>query len=252
MTGPRREGDGGKLARQTQFIRPYGLALALLSAAAAVAPFPAVAADRSLTEILARMDEAAARFKGFSANMEHVQHMDAIHEDEADSGAILVKRTKPKDLHVKIEFQKPERKVAFVDGNKVEVYYPQSGRVDRYDLGRRRSLLDMFVAQGFGGTSKDLQNDYNVKLGGAETVAGESATRLELVPKLQVMSEQWKRVDLWISDKSGYTVQQKFYENGKDYHLITYTNVKLNPEIPDSEFKPEFPKGTKRETVIKK
>jgi len=239
------------LARETQLIRRYGRALALMCTAAAVAPLGA-AADRSLAETLAKMDEAAARFKGFSANMEHVQHMDAIHEDDTESGAILVRRPKPKDLHVKIEFRKPEAKVAVTDGSKVEVYYPRSGQVDRYELGRRRSLVDMFVAQGFGGTSRDLQRDYTVKLGGAETVAGESATRLELVPKAQEMLDQWKRVDLWISDKSGYTVQQKFYEKGKDYHLITYTNVKLNPEIPDSAFNLALPKGTKRETVIKK
>jgi outer membrane lipoprotein-sorting protein len=220
-------------------------------AAAALAPWGA-AADRSLAETLAKMDEAAARFKGFSANMEHLQHMDQIHEDDRESGAILVKRPRPKDLHVKVEFQKPEPKVAVTDGSKVEVYYPHSGQIDKYELGRRRSLVDMFVAQGFGGTSKDLLNVYEVKLGGAEMVAGESATRLELIPRSQVMLEQYKKIDLWISDKSGYTVQQKFYENGKDYQLITYTNVKINPVILDSAFTLDAPKGTKRETVIKK
>jgi outer membrane lipoprotein-sorting protein len=45
-------------------------------------------------------------------------------------------------------------------------------------------------------------------------------------------------------------VRQKFYEPGGDYTLITYTNVRLNPEIPDSEFK--SPKGTKREILNKK
>jgi outer membrane lipoprotein-sorting protein len=240
------------LARETQYNRRYVRASLSILAAAAVALAGAAAAGRSLAETLAKMDEAAAQFKGFSANVEHVHHMDAIHEDETDSGTILVKRPKPKDLHVRIEFVKPDPKVAVIDGSKVEVYYPHSGEIDRYDLGRRRSLLDMFVAQGFGGTSRDLQRDYTVKLGGAETVAGESATRLELIPKAAEMLEQWKRVDLWISDKSGNTLQQKLYENGKDYHLITYTNIKLNPEIPDSAFKLEVPKGTKREILIKK
>jgi outer membrane lipoprotein-sorting protein len=239
------------LARETQYIRRYGRALALMSAAAAVA-LSGAAAGRSLEETLAKMDEAAARFKGFSANVQHVHHMDAIHEDETDIGTILVKRPKAKDLHVRIEFVTPDPKVAITDGSKVDVYYPRSGEVDRVDLGRHRSLMDMFVAQGFGGTSRDLERDYSVKLGGAETVAGESATRLELIPKAPEMLEQWKRVDLWISDKTGNTLQQKLYENGKDYHLITYTNIKLNPEIPDSAFKLEVPKGTKRETLIKK
>jgi outer membrane lipoprotein-sorting protein len=234
-------------------MRRFETRLMLLCVTIAATPFGAPAADRTLPETLAKMDEAAARFKGFSANMEHLSHFDVIHEEEMESGVILMKRPKPKDVHIRIELQKPEPKVVVTDSTKVEVYYPRSGQIDKFELGRRRSLVDMFVAQGFGGTSADMAKDYSVKLGGAEIVAGENATRLELVPKSDVMLEQYKRVDLWISDKSGYTLQQKFYErNGKDYHVITYTNVKINPEIPDSAFKLEVPKGTKRETVIKK
>ena len=66
------------------------------------------------------------------------------------------------------------------------------------------------------------------------------------------MLQQWKNIDLWISDKSGYTVQQKFYEHGRDYTLITYTSVQFNPEIPDSKFNLDVPKGTKREPLNKK
>jgi outer membrane lipoprotein-sorting protein len=234
-------------------MRRYWLGATLFCAAMALAadPFRTVAADRSLAETLAKMDEVSSRFKELSANMASVAHVEVVHEDDAESGTILVKRAKPKELHVKLTIEKPESKVAVTDGNKVDVYYPRSGEIQRLELGHRRSLVDMILALGFGGTSKDLQNDYSVKLGGAEIVAGESTTRLELVPKSQAMLD-YKKVDLWISDKYGYTVQQKFYEKSNDYHVITYTNVKVNPDIPDSAFKLEVPKGTKRETVIKK
>lgn len=232
-------------------MRRYGRTLALLCAAVA-APAGAVAADHSLAETLARMDEAATKFKALSANVEYVSHIEVFHEDDSESGTILVKRPKPKDLHVKIVIAKPDPKVAVTDGSKVEVYYPRSGEVQKIELGHRRSLVDMILALGFGGTSRELQSAYSVKLGGAETVAGESATRLELVPKSSDMLAEWKKIDLWISDKTGYTLQQKFYDRGKDYTLIIYTAVRFNPEVPDSEFKLDVPKGTKRETLNKK
>jgi len=222
------------------------------AAAFAEAPSRATAADHSLADALARMDQAATRFKTLSANVQDLSHMEAIHEDELQSGAILVKRSRPKDLHVKISIDKPDRKVAVTDGKTVDVYYPRSGETQRLELGHRRSLVDMILALGFGGTSRELENDYQVTLGGSETVAGESATRLELVPKSPDMLEEWKKIDLWISDKSGYTVQQKFYEHGKDYTLITYTGVRLNPEIDDAAFKLDVPKGTKRVILNKK
>jgi outer membrane lipoprotein-sorting protein len=228
----------------------------LFCAAAAMAgmAFPVPAADPTLAGTLAKMDQAAFRFKGLSANVSSVQHMEAIHEDDLQSGTMLVKRAHPKDLHVRISFEKPDAKVAVADGNKVELYYPRSGEIQTVLLGKKRSLVGMVLMLGFGGTAKELQDAYNVALGGAETVAGESATRLELVPKSTDMQEQWKKIDLWISDKGGYAVQQKFYEHGKDYTLITYTNVRLNPDIPESAFnlKLEAPKGTKLEPLNKK
>lgn len=83
-------------------------------------------------------------------------------------------------------------------------------------------------------------------------MAGESTTRLELIPKSKDMLEQWKKIDLWISDTSGNAVQQKFYERGMDYTLITYTNVQPKSDIPDSVFKLDVPKGTKREPLNRK
>ena len=82
------------------------------------------------------------------------------------------------------------------------------------------------------------------------TVAGEAATRLELTPKSQEMLEQWKKIDFWISDKTGYAVQQKFYQAGHDYLLVTYTNVQPRADIPDSEF--QLPKGAKKQPLNKK
>jgi outer membrane lipoprotein-sorting protein len=60
----------------------------------------------------------------------------------------------------------------------------------------------MILTLGFGGNSKELLADYKVTLGGSDTVAGKSATRLELDPTSPDMKEQWKKIDLWISDET--------------------------------------------------
>lgn len=219
---------------------------------AAAAGLPVWAADAKLDQTLARMDQAAARFKALSAKVEYVQHMEAIHEDDAQTGTILVKRAHPKELHVKIAIEKPDPKVAVADGNKVDVYYPRSGEIQELALGHRRSLVDMILTLGFGGSSKELQEAYTVTLGGTETVAGESATRLELIPKSKDLLEQWRKIDLWVSDKTGSALQQKFYERGKDYTLITYSAAQQNPEIPESAFKLDVPKGTVKKPLNKK
>lgn len=222
-------------------------ALAVLLSAGVRLP----AAALTLDQVLAQMDQVATRFKGLSANVKYMQHMQAIHEDDTQTGTILVKRPRPKDLHVKISIQEPEKKIAVTDGKKVEVYYPSSDEIQEATLGERRSLVDMILTLGFGGSAQELQSNYQVTLGGPETVGGESTTKLELIPKSSAMLEQWNRIDLWISTQNGYTVQQKFYERGKgDYTLITYSNEQLNPQISDSEF--NLPKVKKQPLNRKK
>jgi len=222
----------------------WGLGLALLCAVAATA------AEHTLADAMGKMDQAAAGFKGLSANVEYVSHMEAIHEDDSEIGTMLVKRPNPNSLHVKIAIEKPDPKVAVTDGKRVDVYYPRSGEAETILLDHRKSQVNMILALGFGGTSKDLLRSYDVTLIGPDTIGGESAMRLELIPKTKDMLEQWKKIELWISDKTGYTLQQKFYDRGKDYTLITYTKIQPNPEIPESAF--NLPKGTKRQPLNKK
>jgi outer membrane lipoprotein-sorting protein len=224
----------------------------LLAAMAALSAFPMAAAGLTLDAALAKIDQAAKSFKGLSASIQTVQHMEAIHEDDSQSGTILVKRAGHGDLHLKVSIDQPEKKIAVSDGKKVRVYYPSSGEIQEKDLGQSRSMLDMILALGFGGSAKELQADYTVSLGGPATLGGEAATRLQLIPKLKDMLEQWKKIDLWISDKTGYAIQQKFYEAGDDYMLITYSNVQPKTDLPDSDFNLNAPKGTKKEHIDKK
>ena len=55
------------------------------------------------------------------------------------------------------------------------------------------------------------------------------------------------KVDLWISDTLGIAVQQKFWEPGDDYELLTYTNVRLHT-VPQ-ELKWDVPKNAKQEKL---
>jgi outer membrane lipoprotein-sorting protein len=207
----------------------------------------APAADSSLAATLARMDEAAAKFKGLQADVQKVSHTAVINEDSADTGTIAVKRPNAHDIRVLINFQSPNPKQVMIAGIKVGFYYPGINTVQEFDLGKSRTLVEQFMLLGFGSNSRDLKSAYSIRLGGPETVAGQKATRIELIPKSQDVLAHLKRVDLWISDAMGIAVQQKLYETGGDYLLATYTNIKLRPNLPDSAVRLDLPKSVKRE-----
>src|ERR1700722_7973553 len=134
----------------------------LCAAAALIAALPVSAADdrtfqpafespfeSTLDQTLAKMDQVAGRFKGLSAKVEYVQHMEAIHEDDSQTGVILCKRANRNSLHIKISIEKPEPKVAIADGSKVEAYYPSSGEIQTYQLGAKKSFVSMILTLGF-------------------------------------------------------------------------------------------------------
>jgi outer membrane lipoprotein-sorting protein len=207
----------------------------------------APAADSSLASTLARMDEAAAKFKGLQADVQKIAHTAVINEDSVDAGTIVVKRPKPYEIRVLFDFQPPNTRQVVIAGVKGAIYYPGINTVQEYDLGKSRSLVEQFMLLGFGSNSKDLESAYSIRLGGPETVAGQKTTRLELIPKSPDVLAHLKRVDLWISDATGIAVQQKLYETGGDYLLATYTNIKLRTNLPDSAVKLDLPKSVKRE-----
>lgn len=231
-------------------MRLLRLAIVLCGTPAVVAGpyFGAIAADNSLTAVFKRMDQASAKFRTLKADMKKLAHTAVINEDSVDTGTIAVKVPKPHDLRMLIDFQEPDKKTVVIAGTKVDIYYPKTNTVQEYDLGKsHRSQMEQFLRLGFGSNSKDLTDAYSVKSGGPETVAGEPTTRLELVPKSKDLLAQFPKFELWISDQTGISVQQKMYQPGGDYSVATYTNMQINPNLPDSAVSLNLPKGVHKE-----
>jgi len=231
-------------------MRPPHAVLGPICAAllAAVSGFGAPPADDPLNAALARMDATSATFRGLTADIKKVAHLDAINVDTTDLGTITVKRgARSRDLQMLIDFKEPDAKQVLFAGSKAQMYILKNpGEVQEYDLSRKfRGMLDQYLLLGFGSNSRDLRNAYTVKVGqpASEPMAGDKTTKIELVPKSQEMLQQVKKCELWISDSSGITVQQKLYTGGGDYNLATYTRIVINPKLP--ELKLDLPRGVK-------
>ena len=201
-------------------------------------------AGNSLEATFARMDEAAAAFKGLTADIRHQSHTDVVDKDDVQEGTITVKRVKVKDTRILIRFTKPETKLYAIGGGKFWSYNPKTQEAQEADLGNSKDIVNQFMLLAFGSNSAELKSAYSVKLGGPDVVNGENTTRLEMVPKSEEILKHVKRCDMWIAE-TGLTVQQKFFETGGDYVLATYSQVTLAPNLPESAVKLEIPKGIK-------
>jgi outer membrane lipoprotein-sorting protein len=198
-----------------------------------------------LEQALARMDRNAATFRSMSSNLRQLSHTAVINEDNVSTGTIRMRRMK-RDAQVVVEFTAPDPKSVALSGTKAEIFYPKLNTVEEYDLGKNKDMVEKFLALGFGASGKDLQADYTLSESGQEALNGEKALHVELTPKSRNVAQQFPKIELWISEASGYPVQQKMHQTGGDYMMATYSDIQINPTLPDSAFKLSLPRGVKR------
>ena len=117
-------------------------------------------------------------------------------------------------------------------------------RVEEFDLGKHRALVGQFQLLGFGTPGSELKKSYLVTFLGEDSLDKRKVLLLELTPKDEKVRNQISKIHLWLDAASWLPVQQKFFETGSgDYFIFHYTNLVRNPKLPDSRFKPDWPKG---------
>jgi outer membrane lipoprotein-sorting protein len=122
--------------------------------------------------------------------------------------------------------------------------------VEEFNIGKNRAMADQYLALGFGTKSESLRKNYQVSLTGEEELDGRKMAVIELVPNADDVRKQITKIQMWVDEASWLPVQQKFSEAGSgDYFMSRYKNVMKNLKIPDSKFKPDWPKGTKIEKL---
>ena len=209
------------------------IALPILMLCAALAP------AEPLSDILARMDRAAAEFHSLSAQMKRVQFTAVLDESSEMDGVLRLKRTKSGTKGV-VEFQQPEQRTVFIEGRQVQIYYPKANTVEFYDASKYSSNMDQILLLGFGTSAAELKKSYDIKDGGTQKISGAAATRLELIPQSPELQKLIAKIELWIPEGQSNPIRAKFSEPSKNYELVDYTDIKVNPDLPDSafEFKP--------------
>lgn len=215
----------------------------LAVALAAVAPL----AGQTLDETFARMDKTAKDLKAVTADMRRDVHTAVINDDAVDNGILRLKRERSHETRMLIDMTGRDAKTVSLVDSVVTVYYPKIKTAQEYNVGERKQMVEQFLLLGFGASTAELKQVYDVSWVGAETVAGEPTGHLKLVPKSTDISRQVAGAELWMSTKNGLPVQQKIIFTSGDYWLVNYSNIKFNPPLSDDDVKIKLPKGVKIE-----
>jgi outer membrane lipoprotein-sorting protein len=197
----------------------------------------------TIDSVLERMDKSAADFRSLTADIEQDKYTDVVKDTSVETGQIFVRR----DQKMRIELTKPDPKTILRTGDSLFIYTPKIKRVEEYNLGKHRAILDQYMRLGFGTKSQDLRKSYETNLTGEEEIDHRKTLLLELTPKSEEIRKQITRIQMWVDESSWLPVQQKFFEaGGGDYFLVKYANMIKNLKISDSKFKQDWPKEANR------
>lgn len=195
----------------------------------------------TLENVLKQMDTQAADFKSLTADMERTKVTVVVNDKSTESGHISVRR----DDKMLIEVAQPDARTILRNGDIFYIYNPKIHRVEEYNIGKKKSLVDQFLLLGFGTSGSSLKESYTISVQGEETLDGHKVVRLELLPKTDDVRKQLSKIQLWLDESTWLPLQQQFFETGSgDYFIIHYRNMTRNARIPDNDFKPHWPHGT--------
>ena len=99
------------------------------------------------------MDKSAHDFHTLTADIEHIKYTDVVKDTSTETGKLFVRR----DEKMRIEFEQPDRRTILRNGDSLFVFTPKINRVEEYDLGKNREMVDQYVLLGFGTKSENVR-----------------------------------------------------------------------------------------------
>jgi outer membrane lipoprotein-sorting protein len=220
---------------------------ALISGAFCVVFLPAVpsqAQDKGLEQALKRMESVGKGFQSFQARLSQKKYTAVLGEfDTPETGEFYYARAKDGSALLRQEITEPATRVLTIRGGVATLYQPRIKTARIANLGKNKDKAE-YLALGLGQSPAKLEETFDISYRGVETVGKTACSVLILRPKSATAAAYFSSITLWVSEQSGLPIQQKLEEPNGDYLLVTFSEERLNPKLPESLFEQKLPKDT--------
>ena len=191
-----------------------------------------------LQSVLRQLDAAAASFHTTTADFEFDSlQTDPIPDKDVQKGIVYYERTGKNfqmGVHINEVNDRPVPKVVTLSGGVVRLYESLPNQVTTLT---KLGQYERWFTLGFGASGRDLEEKWDMKYLGKETIDGIHTDKLELVPKDPNIRKNLLKVTLWLDTAHGVSVQQDFDEGQGQSRHCHYFNIKVNQSLPGDAFK---------------
>jgi outer membrane lipoprotein carrier protein len=216
-------------------MRLTSVLFALMLTAQTVAPAAQDAARPPADSVATQVQAHYQTIKDFTADFSHTYEGGVLRRKTTEKGAVLIK----KPGRMRWTYTQPEQKVFVSDGIKIYAHVPADRQVTVSSMpaGDKASTPILFLV-GKG----DLTRDFNVAY--AEPIAGVTfpadTYALKLTPRTKVPEYEWL---ILVVDKSLKLHMLVARDSQSGTSTFTFTNLKENVGLKDSQFTFTIPRG---------
>jgi outer membrane lipoprotein-sorting protein len=220
----------------SKFIFPALIAMFLLPVSAAMAA-PATPDEKAKDAVLRRLDVAAANFHSTSADFEFDSvETDPIPYKDVQKGTVFYERKNSAfqmAAHIRELNGKISSKVYSYTSGVLKLYEKLTNQVTRFS---KASQYESYLMLGFGASGKDLEQKWEIKYLGPETLDGVRTEKLELVARDATVRKNIPKVTIWVDTGRAVSLKQVFDEGPGQYRVCFYFNIKTNQPLPADAF----------------
>ena len=197
----------------------------------------APAAGDDLDRVLRRLDAAAASFHSTAADFEFDSvETDPVDDKDVQKGTVYYERKGSAfqmAAHIREVNGKPVPKTYAYSAGVVRLYEKLTNQVTTFSkLGQYESWFML----GFGASGKDLEQKWDIKYLGPETLNGVKTEKLEMIAKDAAIRKNIRKVTIWVDPDRGISLKQVFDEGPSQYRVSVYFNIKTNQPLPADAF----------------
>ncbi len=194
-------------------------------------------AAETVQQILHALDDAATRFHSTQADFQ----FDAVETDpipitDTQKGTVYYQRKGNEfemAAHIREVNGKPVPKVYSYSGGRLRLFEPL---IDQVTTITKASSYGSYVMLGFGASGKALEDKWDVKALGPETIDGVKTEKLELTAKDPTVRRNLPKVTVWVDTARGVSLKQVFDEGSGQHRDCHYFNIKMNQPLPGDAF----------------
>lgn len=195
------------------------------------------ATDPALNKVLRQLDAASVKFQSTEADVKDEFYEKVVRDTSTQTGSVYFLRS---GSGTEMGLAIGEKRVSFKNGQGM-LYDPTAARkFTPFSTGQNQGKADSFLTLGFGGSGKDLERAWDVKLLGTEQVmdGGQSLTvaKLDLQPKDPGVRSTFTEVVIWVDPTRSVSLKQEYTTPEGDKRTVTYSHLRYNTKIDTKKY----------------